>query len=460
MSLSKLFTISLLIYFLGASVQARSQDDPSNITPPKPQCPDNKPLEITHQKLQCVGLELSHRARIARAFQYQLSLAEQFGTISGTNGTFLQAPEHYLVQHSLTFQFSELFLPPSDFAKILKAYYGGLITPGDSPAPSKSQPVSLDHMCPKSSPLQCIADSGGWWKRALSGVTGTFSLSERQRVVGGIVVPEGPFPADYDRTGQITFDPAKLFITGSNWSDALSVLAEMRVGDPTANKHELKYWVADKNKNGLTLFDRCFGYSGDVVLGEAASNVKPLFASKDTHDCISAFGGSKGGWVGFLAAAVPKFTFKRSSQFDFVKYAGILIQAPFGERAVNSYTLSWDLTRLIAPTSARLAVMDAMTQPSKVATAEKKSKSESSKLCVTVSHGQPSFLSVPSSFTDRACREFANSLDNAGQYRLGCVLVNDVSLSPLVDVKAQSAMPPVNSCNWSVTSDTTIASAR
>lgn len=420
-------------------------------------CQDVSSVEITHHKLQCVGLELNPRARIARAFQYQLSLAEQFGTISGTNGAFLQAPEHYLVQHSLTFQVSELFLPSSDFAKILKTYYDGLIAPGVPPIPSNSPLVSFAHLCPKSSPLQCIADSGGWWKRALSGVMATFSLSERQRVVGGIVVPEGPFPADYDKTGQITFDPAKLFITGSNWSDALSLLAGMRVGDPTANKHELKYWVADKN--GLTLFDRCFGYSGDVVAAKAASKEEPLFPKNGiVHDCISAFGGSKGGWVGFLAAAVPKFTFKRSSQFDFVKYAGILIQAPFGERAVNSYTFSWDLTRLIAPTSARLAVMDAMTQPSKVAAAEAKGKTEGSKLCVTISHGQPSFLSVPNSFTDTACREFASNLDNAGQYRLGCVLKNGVSLSRPVDVNAQSAMPPANSCNWSVASDTTLAS--
>jgi hypothetical protein len=64
----------LLIYFLGASVQAQSQDDT-----PEEKCQDGNSLEITHQKLQCVGLELSHRARIGRAFQYQLGLAEQFG---------------------------------------------------------------------------------------------------------------------------------------------------------------------------------------------------------------------------------------------------------------------------------------------------------------------------------------------------------------------------------------------
>jgi hypothetical protein len=180
MSLPKvLFTIFLLIYFLAASVQAQSK-------------PEDDSSEITPQNLQ--PLELSHGARIARAFQYQFSLAEQFGTISGANGTFLQAPEHYLIQHSLTFQFSELFLTSSDFAKILKTYYDGLIAPGDPPAAVNSKPVSLAHMCPKSSPLQCIADSGGWWKRALSGVTGTFSLSERQRVLGGDSSTGGAFP--------------------------------------------------------------------------------------------------------------------------------------------------------------------------------------------------------------------------------------------------------------------------
>jgi hypothetical protein len=473
MSLSKILNISLLICFLGGTVLAQSklEDDPSKIIPKKlhdsEDSPlDTAPLNITPHHLQ--PLELSNGARFARAFQYQLSLAEQFGTISGANGSFLPAPEHYLVQHSLTFQFSELFLTSSDFAKILKTYYDGSIAPGVPPVPSNSRLVSLDSLCPKSSPLQCIADSGGWWKRALAGVTATFSLSERQRVVGGIVVPEGPFPADYDKTGQVTFDPARLFINGSNWSGALSALAGMRVKvreplkHPLFNKHEKKAYLNNSRRGDL--YSECFTYSGTdsvtQVTGKAASKTDPLFGStqkSQVPDCISAFGGSKGGRLGFLAAAIPKFTFKRASQFDFVKDAGILIPAPFGERGVNSYTFNWDLTRLIAPSSTRLAVMDAMTQPSKVAAAEAKDKSQGSKLCVTISHGQASYLAVSSSFTETACREFASNLDSAGQYRIGCVLNNGVSLSPPVEVKARSAPPPVNSCNWAVVSFSEIA---
>jgi hypothetical protein len=452
-----IFSVSLLVYLSAGGVEAQSTK------------PEDKPfVEITPQELQ--PLELSPGGRIARAFQYQLGLVEQTGPIPGpTSGTFLQPPEHYLIQHSLMFDFSELFLKSSDFANILKAYYEGVIAPGKRLAPKNSEAVSLDQLCPKSSPLQCIADSGAWWKRALSGVTGTFSLSERQRVVGAIVLPEGPFPADYDRTGQITFDPAQLFINGSNWSAALSVLAEMRVKvrDPNYrfNEHEQKYTRADRG----SLYEDCFAYSATdsrtEVTGRPTSKDHPelpLFDFTKMKKCISAFGGSKRGGVGFLAAAVPKFTFKRASQFDFVKSSGVLIPTPFGEPAVNSYTFIWDLKRLIAPRSARLAVLDGMTQPSKVAKqeeadlsdkskvtgAEAAARPQSSKVCVTMSHGQHSFLTVPSSFTNIGCRDFASNLDKEGQYGLGCVLSDHISLSSTVDVNLRSGLPPENACNW------------
>lgn len=39
--------------------------------------------------------------------------------------------------------------------------------------------------------------------------------------------------------------------------------------------------------------------------------------------------------------------FKILTQFDFIKYKGSLIEAPFRERALNTWTFTWDLTRLI-----------------------------------------------------------------------------------------------------------------
>ncbi len=297
MSLSKaIFTISLLICFPAVTVEAQLSpgDDPPKITRKERQlqsCDKEKVAKGIVAKECLQPLELSPGARVARAFQYQLSLAEQFGTISGANGTFLKAPEHYLVQHSLTFDFSQLFLTSSDFAKILKSYYEGVIAPRKLQAPVHSEPVSLTQVCPQGSSLQCIADSGAWWKRALSGVIGTFSLSERQRVVGGILVPEGSFPANYDRTGQITFDPAQLFINGSNWSGALSVLAEMRTKDHEGDfsKHETKAYMNSEKGN----YAKCFGYSGTEVKSDSASKSHPLFDSVKVSNCISTFGGSK-----------------------------------------------------------------------------------------------------------------------------------------------------------------------
>lgn len=51
-------------------------------------------------------------------------------------------------------------------------------------------------------------------------------------------------------------------------------------------------------------------------------------------------------WDAVLQVAIPKFQFKRITQFDFVKNGGILIPAPFPEAALNNYTSrSWPLTK-------------------------------------------------------------------------------------------------------------------
>ena len=165
---------SLIALVLTAALHAQSAPAalraPSTPDEPHAQSTPKKP-EITRLDLQ--PLELSYGARVARAFQYQFGLVEQFGTVTGVNGSLLPTPEHYLIQHSLKFQFSELFLTSSDFAKILTAYTTEMMATPDS------KKFSIADLCPKSSALECIADSGGWWKRALSGVAVTFSLSER-----------------------------------------------------------------------------------------------------------------------------------------------------------------------------------------------------------------------------------------------------------------------------------------
>jgi hypothetical protein len=347
---------------------------------------DKTSLAVTHECLQ--PWELERKARFARAFQYQLGLQEQPGTATIQNGSavqFIPNPEHYLVKHSLTFQFSELFLTSSDFASALKTF-------SDT---HSGKGLDLEYLCGDKSALDCVASSGSWWRRSISGVKVAFSLSERTRVVSGIVVPAGPFPSDYDKAGEIDFDPTPIFITGSSWKTAAAALA----GIKGAGRD-------DKRLPG------CF---------------RPGVAQDVYQECIKLYGGSKSGWVGFLAVALPKFTYLRQTQFDFLKNGGVLIPAPFPESGLNSYTFIWDLKRLIAPAKERVAAAEAFNSynktPKPASGATDPPPQPGTKLCVTIWNGQKSYMPISDSFPESSCERFAGTMSD-GHFKFACVATN------------------------------------
>jgi hypothetical protein len=353
---------------------------------------------------------LEYKARVARAFQYQFGLTEQPGTAtiqSGNTVKFVPNPEHYLIKHSLTFQFSELFLSSSDFGSALKNYY-------DYSPSVDGKSLSVSKLCRNQmqSALDCLASSGAWWQRALSGVKATFSLSERTRVASGIIVPEGPFPSDYDKAGEIDFDPSQLFILGSNWKAAATSLKDVNL-TPSKGTEFAECSAPQKSETSLN-----------------SGNTKKAFAA-----CVTRYGGSKRGGIGFLAAAVPTFKFIRQTQFDFLKSGGILIPAPFPETALNSYTFAWDLRRLIAPTKERVVVADAVkaNTPTETGTA----------LCVTISNGLMSYMPISDSFPEKSCEPFANAMSD-GHYFFACVEKSGETLKGTESAR----IPSGTSCKW------------
>jgi hypothetical protein len=368
----------------------------------------DEPNKPTRRCLQ--PWELEQKARFARAFQYQLGLQEQPGTATIQNGStvqFIPNPEHYLVKHSLTFQFSELFLTSSDFASALKEFFDSL---------PKNTSLSLANLCKgKKSALNCVASSGPWWQRAISGVKVQFSLSERTRVASGIIVPAGPFPSDYDKAGQIDFDPTQIFILGSNWKNAAEGLAGVQL---------------ENNKRGDTILPDCFLQHDQE---------KDYSLKHNVADCVKQYGGSKYGgsqgdpkerFIGVLSVAVPTFKYLRQTQFDFLKNGGVLTPAPFPESALNSYTFTWDLKRLIAPAKEHIAVAEAM----KTYNTLKKPASDGGKdqgpspqsgtrLCVTISNGQKSYMPISDSFPESSCERFAQTMSE-GHFKFACVAKN------------------------------------
>jgi hypothetical protein len=390
---------SLLLYLVTLLVSSflQAQDDTGST--------DKEEVTVTRDNLRPWAPE--YKARVARAFQYQLGLQEQPGTATIQNGStvqFIPNPERYLIRHSLTFQFSELFLTPSDFGGALRDFYVHNSSVAD-------KRLNLSSLCGKRKQwaLECVATSGAWWQRALSGLTMTFSLSERTRVVSGIVVPDRPFPQDYDKAGQIDFDPSQIFITGADWKNAATSLKDMKL----TNNHPPQECSPD-------------GESPDGSKGIQSGD-------RVAVKCVNKYGGSKWGGVGFLAAAVPKFKFARQTQFDFLKNGGALVPAPFPESALNSYTFTWDLKHLIAPTKERIAVADFM---------KDYTPKPGTKLCVTIINGHKSYLPISDSFPAASCQRFAHSME-AETYEFRCVAKDGETF-----VGDESHKPTQGNCKW------------
>jgi hypothetical protein len=343
---------------------------------------DNKPLI---DKKEFAALQPTWQGRFGRAFQYQYQIGEQPRTVlvgTGSTANFIPNPEHYLKQHLLTFQFSELFTTSSDKALLVNRAYQNL-----KASAKRGQPLLGPDVCghDQHDIIRCIAKGTNAFNRVLSGVTLGITLSERPAVQQGVIVSEA-FSNHYTVAGQVHFDPTSLFITATNYKDALNNLtdADIDVGTECFTRKVR----SDKNR-----------------VGECR---KRLFTAKITGNDS----GSRRFWDAFLQLALPTFDFKRMTQFDFVKNGGILIPAPFPESALNNYTFTWDLRHLIAPTKERLAAEDAI--------GAYKPKTKGSRFCIAISGSQENYISVANDFKINACQQLAESIHATG-YRLGCL---------------------------------------
>lgn len=348
--------------------------------------------------------------RLGRGFRYQYQLGEQFRSVlvgSGSAAQILPNPEHYLNQHSLTFQFGELFRTSGELSAMVRQI-------ADERTKEKGRQFTLE-MCRSSDVVACLAGGEGLAKRALSGLSLTASLSERQAVLlSSGFAPEGNFSSHYGVTGQIDFDPAAMFVDANNWENALGAVQNM---DLTPEK--------------------CFQKRGDP----------------DRDDCTTKLSkatlrGSyqRSGVDVFLEAAIPTFQYKRISQFDFVKNGAILLPAAFPEVALNSYSFTWDLRKLIASRATRLAARSAVAsyQAPVVERAAAATAGAAQEVCVTAGEST-NFISV-TRFTLESCRSVARSV-GAERYALACNWGSQVNIGDEVPLEAEAAAPK-NNCGW------------
>ncbi len=377
---------------------------------------------ITKEQLN--PLEPTPGGKFWRALQYQYQFGEQpafvVASTNNANGsmtTIIPNPEKYLNQHTLSFQFSEIFPATSNLASMVAALYA---VNKDPKIPS--QPLRLaNRLCKSTNQIECLVSGGNFWERFLSGVSGNVSLAERDPVQQGVSLTLTS-SQHYGAAGEVDFDPSLLFVTGTNWQTVLTALKDVNL-EP----------------------ERFFG-------DDATCFVKGNSSPEIWQNCVTEFSRSRfsaykkqGALTKIGAALIPKFQFKATSQFDFLKNGGVLVPEPGLQRSLKNYSFTWDLRHAIASTSDRVAALKAYkgySQP-------QASDGTQAKMCVTGSGASKGYVPVGSGFTADNCRRLAKDAQ-AGLYALACATSSGVSIGPAMnpDISQDPKTPDSNTCNW------------
>jgi hypothetical protein len=309
---------------------------------------------------------------------------------------------------------------------------------------AKGKTVRLDEkVCRGNKGIECLASGGKFFERFLSGLSGNVSWSERDEVQQGILVNSFSATQHYGPAGEIDFDPASLFITGTNWKAAVNALKDIKVD--TA-----KFFRDD----GKSLEARCF--------------VKDSTPYATAEDCVKEF--TKPRFTAFKKPGIgevliPKFQFKVADQFDFIKNGGVLIPQPGLQRSLKNYMFTWDLKHLIPSTADRVAVLaayrsykppkstqEAAKQPSVGVTVSETSTEKEvnqPKVCVTVSDSSRGYVPVGNDFTIDRCRSLAKDA-GAASFALACVTAGSMVIGFPNDSNTGQPvnLPEPNACHW------------
>jgi hypothetical protein len=390
------------------------------------------------------SLEPSAAQRFWRAWQYQYQFNEQpLFVVATVNGSaqIVQNPEKYLQQHTITFQFSELFPNTTNLASIVGAIYSNSTDPNKA----HERLAMADGLCGKGSVpvLQCLASggrgAGNFMERFLSAVTVNFSMGERDEIQQGVLVPNFPLAQHYGPAGEVDFDPnTSLFVTGANWKSAVAALKGVNndSGSLFSDGSETRCFVKNPPTGSTSKQDEDGAWKSCV-----SEFGTPRFGASKRAEKIAYFG----------ALAIPKFQFKAVSQFDYLKNGGVLVAIPGLQRSLKNYSFIWDFRRAIASTSDRLAVMAAYRtysdKPQDPAAAQ--AFLAQPKLCITISGASRGYVPVPGTFAIEACQILAKST-GAESYALACATATSVEIGPAESVNASvlAKRPDQNECHW------------
>lgn len=379
---------------------------------------------------QLDALEPSIKERLLRSWGYQFQLLEQPAFLVATSGSTtatIPNPNKWLQQHSITLTLSEWFPKTANLATMVQTVYDSQYA---TPSPSDPHPTQIilgNDVCPSHNTLECLAGSYGVrpvLARLFSGATVTFSVAQRDEVQQQVLIPTLSASQGWAWGGEVDFNPASLFITSTNWKNAVTAIS---------GRHFDVDGSRDSEKTCFTQVQT--GKLGECVNAFARPTLTPSIPNNRF-------------WTDVAAVAIPTFQLKVLSQFDFIKQGGILVANPHLQRSLKSMSFNWDLKRLIPAASDRIAVGTVYDQALKAK--PKPSELNESKLCVLKSKTSTSYVSVGDDSTMNGCRGLAVALGAVDHYAVACANDQNVRIGPPVksDQPFDESNKPTPNCGW------------
>ena len=187
----------------------------------------------------------------------------------------------------------------------------------------------------------CLLRTGGAYMpaRIASSFKLTFNWAQNPKVNSTFkyVVPSQYADVNQVFSGQIDFDPTKIFVTGSDWQSAYK--AADSYGD--AQEGVFAHYMASKCEK----------------LADAQSD--EFRKGLVTAECVRRLARPRG-WVALVAILTPTVSFVEKSNFDFLANNGVLAPNPFTTKRLADLTFSLDLTRVLPSAKARQDVLAAL----------------------------------------------------------------------------------------------------
>lgn len=349
------------------------------------------------------SIPLGWAGRFARGFQYQYQLNEQPRSVILGSDIIIDNPQRFLQQHTFTFKFAELFPTRLPIYKRGNDYLKNY--------PGVTSDTLNNMLCGNRPLITCLTKSGNWFQRALMGSSFNVTLSERADIMQGAIVASPRFGKPYQVNGGFTFDPAKLFPTATDWKGTFDEVQKI---------------------------DSALAYLG----------------------AADAMSGRHRPWeTPWEAALIPKVEFKRLSQFDFLKFNGALIAAPFPNRAITTWTFTWDLTHVIPDTKSRIdaaVIGDTLLKLEKGFKHKEPPTPTLQKQCVLHVSNEDTATDVQSNSSGKTCQALAKAV-KAESYALACearkgsgdqIQVLDSTRGPFRRLDESPVSPDRNICNW------------